>query len=60
MDPGLVTKTITKILNKYNIEEEKVYDAYNIYTLFKIQRDNSVGKTDVGIAANGVKAAGAL
>ena len=36
------------------------YYEWDPFTIARIQYDNSMGKQDVGIAANGVKAAGAL
>lgn len=39
---------------------KKVYNNINPYTKFAIQYENSVGKKNVGIAANGVKGAAAI
>lgn len=45
---------------KGQIGAKKLYNNINPYTKFSIQYENSVGKQNVGIAANGVKAAAAL
>lgn len=39
---------------------KSTYYEWDPFTIARIQYDNSMGKQDVGIAANGVKAAGAL
>ena len=46
--------------NAKDFSDDVYYSEYNPFTIFKIQRANSIGKLDVGIAANGIKAAGAL
>lgn len=51
---------VTKKINKYTKVKNVIYNNLNPYTIYRIQRENSIGKKDVGIAANGVKAAGSL
>ena len=60
MDMAPVTKPIKSIREKAGYDDNLEYNEYNPYTLFKIQRANSIGKVDVGISANGIKGAGAL
>lgn len=69
MSMSPVTTKITEVLKRNWIEagkdpndfsEDEYYAEYDPYTIFRIQRNNSVGKEDVGISANGVKAAGAI
>lgn len=42
------------------VSSQRFYFEWNPFTIARIQQDNCVGKQDVGIAANGMKAAGAL
>lgn len=61
MEMAPVTDVISKIRKQYGFNDDGIeYNEYDIYTRFLIQRANSVGKVDVGISANGIKAAGAL
>lgn len=61
MEMAPVTDRIKKSRKNYGIDDDNLeYNEYDIFTRFVIQRANSVGKMDVGIAANGIKAAGAL
>lgn len=61
MEMKPVTSVIKKIRkSRRNLEDDDYYSEYDPYTAFIIQRANSIGKLDVGIAANGIKAAGAL
>ncbi len=41
-------------------KNKHTYYEWNPWTIARVQYDNSMGKEDVGISANGVKAAGAL
>lgn len=52
----LIDEVEASIANK----KKKTYYNQNAYTKFAIQHENSVGKKNVGIAANGVKAASSI
>lgn len=59
----MAMKGITDLIDEIEDErgtKKKVYNNINPYTKFAIQYENSVGKKNVGIAANGVKGAAAI
>ena len=61
MEMAPVTDAIKRIRKAYGYDDDNIeYNEYDIYTRYLIQRANSIGKMDVGISANGIKAAGAL
>lgn len=53
-------KSLIKEIETEKGTKDKVYNNMSPYTKFAIQYENSVGKKNVGIAANGVKAASAI
>lgn len=59
----MAMKGITDLIDEIEDErgtKKKIYNNINPYTKFAIQYENSVGKKNVGIAANGVKGAAAI
>jgi hypothetical protein len=56
MESGEVGREI----EKQSAGKTPEYHDLDPFTLWQIQRENAVGKKDVGIAANSIKAAGAL
>lgn len=57
------SKTIKDLITEIEQERGKkktVYNNINPFTKYQIQHENSVGKKNVGIAANGVKGAAAI
>ena len=57
MEPGEIG---ARIEDRAKRKKQPPYWNYNPFTLWRIQKENAVGKDDVGIAANGLKAAGAI
>lgn len=59
-------KPITKIIDFYyeqkmaNENVDTSLNDFDMFTIWKIQKENAVGKKDVGISANGLKAIGAI
>lgn len=60
MDAGFVKDTISEVYKEEGKSEEPYMSEYNPVTIYTYQKRNSVGKVDVGIFANGIKAAGAI
>ena len=59
MDSALVNDQMDEI-NEANGVKKRVYNGYSPVTKFEIQEENSVGKENVGINANGIKALAGL
>lgn len=57
MEPGEIG---ARIEDRAKRKKQPPYWNYNPFTLWRIQKENAVGRDDVGIAANGLKAAGAI
>lgn len=53
-------KSVTQVIDKMDRRGKKVYNDMNMFTIWQVQRENAVGKKDVGIAANAIKADGSL
>jgi len=57
------SKSIKDLIDEIESErgtQKKIYNNINPFTKYEIQYENSVGKKNVGIAANGVKGAAAI
>lgn len=59
MDSALVNDQMDEI-NEANGVQKKIYNGYCPVTKYEIQEENSVGKENVGINANGIKALAGL